>query len=160
MEDGRLLTPGEVGDLVCTGLLNVAMPLVRYRVGDRGAIAAADMACSCGRTLPILASVEGRVDDVLYTRDGRRIGRLDPIFKTNLPVREAQIIQETLDRVRVRYVPAPGFTPGAGRSIVERLQARMGLVHVVLEEVDEMPRTANGKFRAVISHVVPANSRS
>jgi phenylacetate-CoA ligase len=157
--DGRSLPPGAVGDLVCTGMVNVAMPLVRYRVGDRGAIAADDLACRCGRTLPILASMEGRVDDVLYTRDGRRIGRLDPVFKTNLPVREAQIIQETLDRVRVRYVPASGFTPDAGHSIVERLQARMGLVQVVLEEVGEIPRSANGKFRAVISHI-PTHSQS
>jgi len=160
VEDGQSLTHGAVGDLICTGLLNAAMPLVRYRVGDRGAIAAAGTACRCRRTLPVLASVEGRLDDVLYTLDGRRIGRLDPVFKTDLPVQEAQIVQETLDRVRVRYVPASGFTPDAGRSIVERLQARMGRVHVVLEEVAEMPRTANGKFRAVISHVVPSNSKS
>jgi len=159
MEGDRPLTPGAVGDLVCTGLVNVAMPLVRYRVGDRGALAADDISCRCGRILPILASVEGRVDDVLYTRDGRRIGRLDPVFKTDLPVSEAQIVQETLDRVRVRYVPAPEFTPDAGHSIVERLQARMGPVHVILEEVSEIPRTANGKFRAVISHI-SANSKN
>jgi len=151
--EGRSIAPGEAGDLICTGLVNVAMPLVRYRVGDRGALAADRSVCRCGRTLPILASVEGRVDDVLHTLDGRRIGRLDPIFKTNLPVREAQIIQETLDRVRVRYVPASGFTSAAGDSIVERLRERMGSVQVVLEEVGEIPRTANGKFRAVISHI-------
>jgi phenylacetate-CoA ligase len=158
-EDDRSLTRGVVGDLVCTGLVNVAMLLVRYRVGDRGALVAADTTCSCGRSLPILAPVEGRVDDVLYTADGRCIGRLDPVFKTNLPVREAQIIQEAMDRVRVLYVPASDFTSEAGRSIVERLQARMGPVSVVLEEVAEMPRGANGKFRAVISRVAPATPR-
>ena len=42
-----------------------------------------------------------------------RIGRLDPIFKARLPVREAQIIQEALNRVRVRYIPADDFTPDA-----------------------------------------------
>jgi phenylacetate-CoA ligase len=103
--------------------------------------------------------VEGRVDDVLYTADGRCIGRLDPVFKTSLPVQEAQIIQETMDRVRVLYVPAPDFTVEAGRSIVERLQARMGPVSVFLEEVAEMPRGANGKFRAVISRVAPTAPR-
>jgi phenylacetate-CoA ligase len=158
LEDGRTLAPGTAGDLVCTGLVNVAMPLIRYRVGDRGVIAG-ELACRCGRTLPILASVEGRVDDVLYTPDGRCIGRLDPVFKTDLPVQEAQIIQEALDRVRVRYVPASGFTPDAAYAIVERLQARMGSVHIVLEEVGEIPRAANGKFRAVISRIT-ANSTS
>jgi phenylacetate-CoA ligase len=148
---------GQVGDLVCTGLLNTDMPLVRYRLGDRGAVGS-DQLCACGRTLPALASVQGRTDDVLYTRDGRPIGRLDPVFKTELPLVEAQIVQERLDQVRVRYVPAPGFSPASGRALVSRIQDRMGDVEVVLEEVDRVPRTAQGKFRAVINNL-PADER-
>ena len=145
------------GELVCTGLLNADMPLIRYRIGDRGALTASPppTACSCGRTLPSLAAVEGRVDDVLFTPDGRRIGRLDPVFKADLPVREAQIVQDTLRRVRIRYVPTENFTPDAARTLVERLQARMGNVAVVLEPVAEVPRTATGKFRAVVCNLPP-----
>jgi phenylacetate-CoA ligase len=116
------------------------MPLIRYCVGDRGALVTAKGPCICGRTLPILASVEGRSDDVLYTSDGRRIGRLDPAFKTDLSLREAQIIQEALGRVRVRYVPAPNFTPEAAHFLVQRLQERMGQVEILLEEVNKIPR--------------------
>src|SRR5262249_19097125 len=94
----------------------------------------------------------------LFTADGRCIGRLDPVFKTNLPVVEAQIIQETLDRVRVLYLPAPDYTPQAGRSIIARLQERMGAVEVVLEPVQEIPRGPNGKFRAVICNL-PSGER-
>lgn len=148
-------TGGATGDLVCTGLMNGDMPLVRYRVGDRGCLRATPETCACGRSLPGLASVEGRIDDLLYTTDGRRIGRLDPVFKSLLPVREAQIIQESLERVRVRYVPASDYTPEAGRSIIEGLRARMGPVEVVLESVDVVPRTANGKFRAVVCDLSP-----
>ena len=70
---------GETGDFVCTGLFNDEMPLIRYRLGDRGA-RAPEAPCPCGRSLAALASVDGRSDDVLYTRDGRSIGRLDPVF--------------------------------------------------------------------------------
>ena len=94
-ENNEPVISGCPGDLVCTGLLNEDMPLIRYRVGDRGVLQAKPESCSCGRALPILASVEGRIDDVLYTIDGKQVGRLDPVFKDNLPVREAQIIQET-----------------------------------------------------------------
>lgn len=148
-------TAGATGDLVCTGLMNGDMPLIRYRVGDRGCLEVTDETCDCGRSLPGLASIEGRIDDLLYTTDGRRIGRLDPVFKSFLPVREAQIIQETLNRVRVRYVPTSDYTAEAGRSIIEGLQARMGPVEVVLESVDMVPRTANGKFRAVVCNLPP-----
>lgn len=149
-EDDRPVSKGGTGDLVCTSLLNADMPLIRYRVGDSGRLSGGVTACSCGRTLPIMISVEGRKDDILYTPDGRRIGRLDPVFKSQLPVREAQVIQESLGSIRVRYVPAPNFSEAARLSIVKRLQERMGNVEVILERVEEVPRGTNGKFRTVI----------
>jgi phenylacetate-CoA ligase len=146
------------GELVCTGLLNPDMPLVRYRIGDRGSLAREGEPCPCGRGLPLLASIEGRADDVLYTADGRRVGRLDPAFKARLPLREAQIVQEALDRVRVRYVAAPGFDGEAARSLVERLRNRLGEVQVELEQVSAVPRESNGKFRAVVSKIAHRHS--
>lgn len=150
VERTRAVASGNSGELIATGLMNVDMPLIRYRVGDRVTLPLKSSLCACGRTLPRLSSVDGRLDDILYTADGRRIGRLDPIFKANLPIREAQIIQEKLDLVRVNYVPAPNFTPAAGQSIVDGLRARMGNVRVVLNAVDQVPRGTNGKFRAVV----------
>ena len=96
-DDHGRVPDGLPGEFVCTGLLNADMPLIRYKVGDRGAIQPATASpCACGRSLASLSAIAGRVDDVLQTADGRRIGRLDPIFKGGLPVLEAQIIQETL----------------------------------------------------------------
>jgi phenylacetate-CoA ligase len=143
---------GASGRFICTSLLNDDMPLVRYAMGDRGKVATKDAACPCGRPLPALAGIEGRASDLLVTRDGRQVFWLNPILY-GLPVREAQIVQETLDRVRIRYVAAPTFTPEAERMINERLQARMGPVEVILEQVDKVPRAANGKFRAVVCNL-------
>jgi phenylacetate-CoA ligase len=153
MRDNMLVPAYTTGDLICTGLFNIDMPLIRYAIGDQGRLAEHDKKCSCGRSLPLLHSVEGRTDDILYTTDGRQIGRLDPIFKAHLPVIEAQVIQVSLDKVIVRFVPAPDYQLKDGQSIIERLQARMGDVNVKLEPVSELPRESNGKFRAVISHI-------
>jgi phenylacetate-CoA ligase len=142
-------TPGR---LVATGLINADMPLVRYDTGDR-ARRAAGAGCLCGRGLPVLRAIEGRTDDVVVTRDGRHIGRLDPVFKADLPIREAQIIQESLDRIRVLYVPTAAYSQADGEALVRRIHDRVGEVEVVLQEVGEVPRTANGKFRAVVSLV-------
>jgi phenylacetate-CoA ligase len=156
---GREPTCGETsaGELISTGLLNFDMPLIRYRVGDLGKLSGVN--CDCGRSLPVIASIDGRVDDVLITRDGRRVGRLDPVFKSKAGVNEAQLIQEAIDRVRVRYVPAPDFTAISERSMAERLRARMGDIEVIFERVDSIPRSANGKFRAVVCRM-PASERS
>lgn len=153
---GSPVSSGDVGDLVCTGLINADMPLIRYRVGDAGRLASDQSPCGCGRTLPRLAGLEGRIDDILLTKDGRRVGRLDPVFKGGLPVKEAQIIQESLDRLRVLYVPAPDYRPADGATIVDRLRDRMGDVEVVLAEVPAIPRTSTGKFRAVVCALPPA----
>jgi phenylacetate-coenzyme A ligase PaaK-like adenylate-forming protein len=153
LEEGRAVADGEAGDVIATCLINPDMPLVRYRVGDRARRPKEGKTCPCGRTLPILAAIEGRVDDVLYTADGRRIGRLDPVFKSDLPVLEAQIVQESFQRIVLKYIPAEGFTSRHADSIAERIRERMGPVTVDFEKVDQIPRGRGGKFRAVVCRI-------
>jgi len=157
--DGALGEDASIGDLVCTGLLNDDMPLVRYRVGDRAAWDSDSSPCECGRTLPRIARLEGRADDTLFTRDGRAVGRLDPVFKSRAPVREAQIVQEALDRVRVRLVPADGYTSADGAAIASRIRERLGDIDVTIDEVAAIPRTSNGKLRAVVCQL-PESERA
>jgi len=143
----------EIADFICTGLINSDMPLIRYRVGDGGKLS--DRSCTCGRQLPLIDKIEGRSDDLLYTVDGRRVGRMDPVFKGGLPIREAQIIQTTLRSVTVRYVPAQDARDDAVSILTERIRDRMGDISVVFEAVSEIARTDRGKFRAVICQVSP-----
>ena len=133
---------------VCTGLLNDVMPLIRYEVGDTGSFSA--NTCPCGRNLPVVNEIEGRSDDLLVTVDGRRIGRLDPIFKSDLPIHEAQIIQKTLKTIIVKLVPDGEFNRRTSELIADRLRERMGEVTINFEIVEKIPRTSNGKLRAVI----------
>jgi phenylacetate-CoA ligase len=146
-------TAGQPGRLVATGLLNTDMPLIRYETGDRCRPEPDAAVCACGRPLPRLAGLEGRMDDVVITPDGRHIGRLDPVFKADLPIREAQIIQETRQGLRVLYVPTEAYSAQDGEALIRRIRDRVGEMDVALEAVDEIPRTANGKFRAVISRL-------
>lgn len=147
--DGRAVDEGEVGDLICTGLLNHTMPLIRYHIGDRGAITRST--CSCNSQFPILEKIEGRDDDVLITTDGRRIGRLSPVFKGLLGIREAQIIQESTTHVTVLYVPSFDFKPYHAEEIAFRLRERMGDIRVEVKAVPAIERTKSGKFRAVVN---------
>lgn len=140
-------------DFICTGLVNPDMPLIRYRIGDCGTFC--NEICECGRTLPLLGKIEGRSDDVLFTRDGRRIGRLDPIFKDNFPIIEAQLIQESLNKIIVKYVPADNFSQRDEIDLTNRIQERLGDIEVKIEKVVHIPRTERGKFRAVVCNLSP-----
>ena len=146
-----VLGPGQAGRLVGTGLLNENMPLIRYDVGDRGVLGAAgDRPCACGRLLPRFERIEGRSSDNLVTTDGRRVFWINPVFY-DLPVQEAQVIQESLVRLLVRVVPGSGYEARIERAIERRLQQRLGNVDVVFEYVTSIPRGANGKFRPVVN---------
>jgi len=63
---GTPLPPGTPGELVFTTLTKEALPLIRYRTGDLGAIATEP--CPCGRTTVRLTQLGGRRDDMLIIR--------------------------------------------------------------------------------------------
>jgi phenylacetate-CoA ligase len=146
-----VLETDDSGDLIATGLINEDMPLIRYRIGDR--VILSDDSCECGRKLPLIQSVEGRSDDVLVTKDGREVGRLDPVFKGFEGIVEAQIIQRSVDELSVRYVPDESFDRKLLAALRESLCERLGDIEIEFEQVDAIPRTSNGKFRAVISEI-------
>ncbi len=147
----------QAGDLLSTGFLNADMPLVRYRIGDRASFDT-ESSCPCGRTLPVVADIDGRISDMLITADGRRISpsAMEIVFDADLALKEAQIVQETVHSIRVRYVPAENFTPAMAATIAERVRSRMGDVAVTLESVVAIPRGLNSKFRAVVC-LLPAD---
>ena len=78
--EGRDAAPGVEGEVVCTGLQNLLQPLIRYRLGDV-ARWSRQQDCPCGRMMPILEGIDGRLEDSCYTADGRRIVRFDTVFK-------------------------------------------------------------------------------
>jgi phenylacetate-CoA ligase len=148
---GRPVEPGQAGEIVATGLLNFAQPLVRYRTGD-WAIRSTE-ACPCGRAMPVVREIVGRVEDLVIGRDGREVVRLHSIWNATPRVREGQIIQEDVTRFRLRVVTEGDLDDEDRRRIQQRLAERLGPVTVEFERVPGIERTENGKFRAVISHV-------
>ena len=140
--------------MICTAFLNPDMPLIRYEVGDRSDAPRPGSLCDCGRRLPIIRALEGRLGDVIVSPRGAPIGPLDIIFHSGLPIREGQIIQEALTRFRVRVVPTPGFGALHQDDIVQRVRERLGeTVEVVVEPVDAIARTPAGKFQSLISRL-------
>lgn len=152
--NGSPCGPGEVGEVVATCLNRDYQPFIRYRLGDLAAWSGEP--CPCGRAMPVLGEVVGRVEDVVVGPDGRQMVRFHGVFVDQPHVREGQIVQESVRRIRVRVVPEYGFGPSDIRSLVHRVQGRLGpQVEVAVDVVDRIPRTAAGKFQAVVSLVRP-----
>lgn len=150
--DGAACTPGEVGEVVATCLMRAYQPFIRYRLGDLAAWD--DEPCPCGRAMPVIKEVVGRIEDVVVGPDGRELVRFHGIFVDQPHVREGQIVQEAFDRIVARVVAAPEFGREDERDIIHRIKQRLGDEVVVrVECVEAIPRTASGKYKAVISHV-------
>ncbi len=152
-EKGEDAKPGEVASVIGTGWGNKAFPLIRYDTGDN-MILAHDQQCPCGRNGRIIERIMGRDEDFIVTPDGRKIGRLDFIFKPVNTVAESQIIQETIDLLKVKLVALEGYSKADEAIIRGMISKYIGnSMTVEFELVDKIERTANGKIRYVISKV-------
>lgn len=139
------------GDYVLTGLLNFDMPLIRYANNDIGCLPDWSHTCACGRSLPALASISGRSNDLVVTKDGRELYILDTLYN-GLPVVEGQLIQHAIDEFEVRVIPEDGYTHDTFfLAITDRLRQYLGDVNLRLTEVDEIEKNSNGKFKPFIS---------
>jgi len=146
---GNPAHPGEMGELVCTSLVERAMPLIRYRIGDTAT--AAEGLCSCGRTTPIVSEISGRTHNFILGRDGRRLGPVDCLLKSALRIKEAQFVQNEPGLVCIRVVPRTDYGPADKASLIETAHQKLGSqVDVTIEVVDAITRLANGKFPFVV----------
>jgi phenylacetate-CoA ligase len=151
-DTGNPVPPGVEGRVLCTGLLNHVQPLIRYDIGDCAVWSGEP--CACGRRhLPVLKEIVGRLEDVVVGPKGREMVRFHGIFIDLPNVLEGQVIQEELDRLRVKVVALPGFGINEEALIRQRFEERLGLLRIEIERVPELERTDRGKFRAVISNL-------
>ena len=152
-ESGNHTDPGEIGRLVCTGLINTAQPLVRYAIGDMGAWST--KTCPCGReSMPVLEGIVGRDNDVIMMRDGRRLTTAAALIFTGARgVVEGQVVQEDFEDFTIRVVATTDFGQEQVEYLKKGLQRRLGDVRAKVEVVDSLERTSTGKFKSVVNRM-------
>lgn len=154
-EQGRRCAPGEAGRILVTDLDNYGMPLIRYDIGDRGAMAG-DVSCRCGRGLPMLEKIDGRTLDIVRTPDGRRIGGTfwTLLLKSRPGIRQFQVVQEELGGITVKFVRDPELDPEVLAHFSGRIKEHCGAdFRVDYAERESIELTSSGKQRIIISHL-------
>jgi phenylacetate-CoA ligase len=151
--------PGQVGSLLVTDLLNPAMPMIRYRIGDMGSWAR--HRCPCGRNLPLLDEVAGRVTDFLVGADGRLVSGVylaTYVVAQRRSLGQVQIHQSRAGHVVYRLCPGPGFDPQAdGDYLRQATREHLGAAATAeVEPVAALPVEPSGKFLFSRSSVAPA----
>lgn len=160
---GANVAPGERGEAIVTGLLNYAMPLIRYRLGDLGI--PTDEKCTCGRSWPLMKSIDGRANDCIILPSGKITYSMDfyhiyhKEFERNLfLISQYQLVQERRDRILFRVVRGKEFDQEALERIRINLEehfAKKGeRLEIVTQVVDEIPEERTGKKKVVVSKLL------
>lgn len=138
--------------LIVTSLTNRLMPFIRYDIGDSGRLR--DGECDCGWPFPLMEMGMCRSNDLICTRDGKTF---HPSYFNRLlygltQVEQYQFVQESLERIVLNVVTSTpldaSVVSGMRESIRRDVDARTDLQ---VNQVAEIPRTASGKHRFVIS---------
>jgi len=140
-------------EIVATGLINRGMPLLRYRTGDL-AVLSPDVPSRCGRGLPMVAEILGRVDDVVRTPEGATVGPapMSLAFQRVPNLRRAQVRQDSVQVLTVLLEVDAAFGTEDEAFLVHELRRRLGsTIELVIEHVETVPRTSGGKERLVVS---------
>ena len=163
VKDGKHVLPGEEGEIIVTELYGNLMPLIRYQVGDIGS--PIDKLCQCGRGLPLLGRLKGRIDEFIICPDGKQV---DPIvfeyILKEIPskygrIEQFRIIQESVSKlnIEVRY---GGDEPEVMLGKIERKLKKVigGEFEINFRLADYIPVEASGKLRCFISHTEGGNN--
>ncbi len=150
------VSAGTVGTIVATSLHNFAMPFIRYETSDASSPMA--QTCPCGRGFPLMHSVTTKQESIVTLPDGRLISPsvLTHPFKPMHNIAESQIIQEKVDELLVKVVKRPNYSDADEAALLAGFKERIGEdIRVRISYVNEIPRTANAKFKWVISRITP-----
>ncbi len=150
----RAARPGEAGELVVTDLHNLSHPLIRYVVGDM-AVARDATPCPCGRTLPRIGPIDGRVTDTLRDGQGNPVNGL--IFSILFAFiaehsKQFQVFQKKSGDLSLRVVPSNGgcMPPEIEKMSHEFLGKYLPGVTYAIEYLDDIPAASAGKRHIVV----------
>ncbi|MDZ7859584.1 MAG: AMP-binding protein [Candidatus Krumholzibacteriota bacterium] len=156
-ENGKPCKPGQTGEIVITELDNYAFPFIRYKIGDLGVLS--DRNCDCGRRLPMLENVKGRIFDIIVGTNGNH---LTGTFWTILlreyvqGINKFQVIQEEYGKLLLRLIVTNQYNEKGKAKLIKKIKENCGEdMNIDIELVDKIPLTESGKHRFIISKVSP-----
>lgn len=155
--EGKPCKPAQVGEVVITDLDNYIMPFIRYKTGDLAAWSDIS-SCRCGRGLPLLEKVEGRVFDLIRTKKGNVIsGTFWTLLTKHISknIRAFQVKQKSLDSIKLLLCTQDKEKLSKGRenALIKEINSKAPDLHIEIEYVENIPLTRSGKRRFVISEV-------
>jgi phenylacetate-CoA ligase len=155
IKNGKPVETGEA-EIYITDLFNYGMPFIRYKIEDMG-MPYTKGTCSCGRTLPLMKMVAGRVTDFLRCMDGRLVSGAPLTLYLAAEVKgiqQVQIIQEKKDLILLRIVRRPEFDEESIKFLNFKLPEFFGAdMNFNFEYAESIKPERSGKYRFSICRI-------
>jgi len=157
MKDGRPALPGELGEVVITDLNNYCLPFLRYRIGDLAVAMDESKPCACGRGLPRIGRIEGRVQAIIVGQNGNYVPGtfFAHLFKDyDYIIRQYQVLQDQFGSVTLKIIKAPAFDDQVFEEVLTHLRHFLGAeMKINVEYVDHIAMVRTGKQQGSISKI-------
>jgi len=150
-DSGLPCAPGEIGRVVVTDLHNFASPLIRYDIGD---YAEAGALYDCGRGLPVIKQIMGRQRNQITLPDGSKRWAMFPANEWGhiAPIHQLQLIQRAPNHIEAVAAMQRPMSAVEEQEFIAAMQRVLNFPHrVEITIVDEIPRSASGKFKNFVS---------
>ena len=157
VKDGKQVAPGEVGEVVITELNNFAVPLIRYRVGDLAVWKDPMEQCSCGRGLPRIGSIQGRIQAMIIGTEnqfvpGSFFARLFADY--DYAINQFQVVQPDFGKLVFNIVKADLYDPQIMENVIEETRRHLGQsMDISVEFVDQVALGRTGKRQHSLSKI-------
>lgn len=148
-KNGKILSDGEEGELLVTSLVNYSMPLIRYKIGDRGIL-------KNKNGEQILIKITGRTSDIFKTKNGTVVHGeyFSDLFYFKKWVTKYQVIQKKFDYILVKIATKDKPVTEDINKIQIGIKKAMGAAcKVDFIFSDDLPQLKSGKFRYTISEL-------
>lgn len=153
--DGSAAQPGEPGSIVVTDLINHGMPIIRYKVEDIGI--RSGRVYPCGRGLPLVEKISGRVADFLVKRDGTLVAGVSLIERTLTRIHgisQMQIVQEKIDRIVLNIVPGASYDSGTDAALKKEFSDVFDSgINLNINRIENIPQDRSGKYRFAVCRI-------
>jgi phenylacetate-CoA ligase len=141
----------EMGRIIVTNLTNFAMPFIRYDTEDYGKDSSRK--CPCGRNLPILESIEGRVADFIRLPNGEELSYLFFSYffeQYGAYLRQFQVVQDENSHLTMNFVTTSAYNDEKEKGILEGIQKNVGRgMKITINKVDKIEKEKSGKTRPI-----------
>lgn len=158
-ERNQPVKPGEIGEVVVTGLTNFYMPFIRYKIGDLGS--PRDNICPCGRGLPLMELDTAKLEDVILTSKGKVFSsklfdyiNLALMAENIKGIRQFKVYQKSIDMFYVEVIKDTEFSNRAIEFFIQKMREFITEdIKINIKFVSRIPREETGKLRYFVSEI-------